>query len=302
MGSSQHTDPYQVTSVVHASYVSSQHKEFLQVIHNYTDVAVASSPFAGSRHMDVENDFFGFGYTLSSLTSLYDLFGNCMAGLDIDGLWNKTVGNILSPDVIKNHKEEEKEVVNTKVEMETLPSFLAELRDSNAVVSSSFIIGKSVIEDKRIKDIEKIDANSFDSLFPKITESFTNTLNWSKDEVTTYAYYLRDYYTFRFLSDETDYRRDVDNILWPFTVMEYERKGLGAFHPVTRQALVTETIAFQKTTAGRVVTVASWTATGAYIGWSIGTAYPGIGNVVGGVVGGVVGLVVGLADVYILNR
>lgn len=292
MGSNSSTTD-STTTKLHAYYVEVAHQSFLTVLAGKRNEAIAISPYAGVTAGLIEDDFFSVGYTLSSFPSLYDMFGKFMAGLDIEDVWKRSFDDVLLSAEISAAIRGYASMLNDKVAIVDIPAYQIEARDNNAAGSSTFIIGQSLIEAKKIKDTGKFSIKVVTDLIATTEDKFIKSLNDNIDVIRTYARILKMYYEERITTDEVNGKFLSEDKLWPFTILEYERKGLGAFSPATRQALQAETIPFMKTTAGKIVSVVSWTAQGAYIGSYFGPY--------GTVIGGIVGFIIGLADIFILN-
>jgi hypothetical protein len=281
------------TAMRYAPYVEEHHNIFLDVMTARREVAIAVSPFADYSFDVIDEDFFGVGYLVSSFASLYDMFGKFMAGIDIDTLWNAAVTAVLTPSEVQDHINEQKAFLDAQIDMKVLPDFQHEMRDINAVASSSFVVGAAMIEDKRVKDLAVICTEAIAQLIPTASKQWKNTLDWNKGLITTYAKLMRDYFSSRMTTDEAHYKMGVDGEMWPFTVLDYERKGLKALTPVTKQAKQLAA-GFAGSPAMKAVIIMSWTIQGAYIGSEI---TPGWGTVIGGVIG----FVIGLADAFLLQ-
>jgi hypothetical protein len=280
------------TVMRYAPYVEEHHNIFLDAMTAQREVAIAVSPFASYTFDVIDEDFFGVGYLVSSFASLHDMFGKFMAGLDIETLWNAAVTAVLTPSEVQDHINAQKEILDAQVILKTLPNFQHKMRDINAVMSSSFVVGTAMIEDKKIKDLGVICTEAIAQLIPTAQKQWKDALDWNKGLITTYAKLMRDYFSSRMTTDEAHYKMKTDDLLWPFTVLDYERKGLKALSPVTKQAKKIQ--AAVGGPAMRVVTIISWTLQGAYIGSEI---YPGWGTAIGAVVG----FLVGLADAFLLQ-
>lgn len=277
----------------HAPYLEHAHHEFLDVMRAQRNIAIAASPYADYTFEPIEEDFFGVGYLISNFPSLYDMFGKFMAGFDVDGMWNKAVASILSPEEVQENIQEQVKLIDDRIILHDLPEYQHQMRDANAVVSSSYVIGAAMMEDERVKSISKLSLEAMTALIPKAEEKWINSLNWNQKVIKRYALTMRDYFSVRIATDDMQYGMAHKNLVWPLDVLDYEARGLAAFDPKTPQAEVSEK-PFAQTTLGRTVTIVSWTVTGAYIGSEI---LPGWGTLIGGVIG----FIIGLADAFILN-
>lgn len=280
------------TTMRYAPYVEEHHNVFLDVMEARREVAIAVSPFASYTFDVIDEDFFGVGYLISSFASLYDMFGKFMAGLDVETLWNAAVTAVLTPAEVQDHINKQKEILDAQIILKTLPDFQRGMRDINAVASSSFVVGTAMIEDRKIKDLGVICTEAISQLIPTAQKQWKDTMDWNKGLITTYAKLMRDYFSSRMATDEAHYKMGVDGEMWPFTVLDYERKGLKALTPVTKQAKQLAA-GFAGSPAMKAVIVLSWTIQGAYIGSTWGPY--------GTAIGAVIGFIIGLADAFLLQ-
>lgn len=270
----------------YAPYIENAQYRFFAVMASNRDVALAANPYDGYAFDYADSSFFSIGYVMANFPSLYETFGKFMAGMDIDYLWHKAVDAILTPDEIKQSIDEKAVALDQKILTETLPKYQHEMRDLNAVNTSTYCIGKSAIEDGRVKELGKISMEATAGLLPSLEKNWLETLNFNTDVVKRYALIMKGYFTSRITSDEGFYHNSVEEVLWPFRVLEHERKGLFALAPNTKVA-AQQQAGFMQSPAGKWVSVVSWALTGAQIGSEI---YPGWGTLIGAVVGAVLGI------------
>lgn len=270
------------TTVRYAPYIESKHDSFLSAISDKTMAIAIVSPYSAYVDTTIDNAFFGAGYLISSFSSLYDMFGKFMAGLDIDDLFSVIFKNSMTHeetnDLIQKNAIELDKKVNTKI----LPSFYINMRSLNAVVSSSFVLGKAVIEDARIKVQAKFSA---EAKYGRLSDSrfeWKAYLNWNKEVITSYAKTMKLYYSAKMDSGGANFDIAVKNSLWPFTVYEYERSALSAL-----QGCIADRVArdLERSGLSKILLIASYTATGAQLGSYFGPYGTLIGVVVGAVIG-----------------
>lgn len=273
----------------YAPYIEEKHHDMLWLSAYHRDQVINSPPSTSSA-LEIEGIFLGAGYILSDFPSLYDMFGKFMAGLDIDVIYKKIFGETITESEINPYIQAEASMIDLDITAKTLPTFLSALRGLNAVTSSSFVIGKSNIENKRIKALAKISSDLKHRLISLISDRWKTSLDWNKNVVTLHAFNLKLYLMSKMTVNETNYGKKLENSLWPFRVLEYNRAALAA--------LIRTRTAKRKSTKGRstiskVFLVCSYTLMGAQIGnllfgWPWGT----IG-------GAAVGFVVGLAIIFL---
>lgn len=270
----------------YAPYIEAHHSDFLnitvanRVINNPPDYTTT----------EADNAFFGMGYVLSSFPALYDMYGKFMAGFDIEVLWDSIFGNKLNSSEINADIDAEIKLADEKMVKGELADFQLDMRNLNAVPTSSFVMGRAVLEDKRVKAISKIRLDAKTKLLPEIGQEFAAHLNWCKSTIVTYAEIMKNYFLWKTDQDDANYAFASSNALWPFTSLAFEGAALGTMQSV---------VGFSKTmsprersTISKVLVVASYAANGACMGAHIGGPW-------GAAIGGAVGFVVGLAMVFL---
>ena len=268
-GSSSHRNTSQTGYVRYAPYIEAQHAEFLSLIASKRNSVINNSPFAVYTNIDVDSAFFGTGYIISSFPALYDMFGKFMAGLDIEVLYTQIFEDTVNAPVINVLVAAEGAMMDDDIEMNSLPRMQTGLRDINSVVSSSFVLGKSVIEDARVKSLSKFSAELKYRLIPAASARWTTHLEWNKGVVGVYAELMKFYYSTKTDINDANYSMAAKDRLWPFTVLDFERAALGAL----QGAVNTKTDVAGASTASKVLSGAlSGAAMGAMIGGTIAPA------------------------------
>jgi len=105
-------------------------------------------------------------------------------------------------------------------------------------------------------------------MIPIAQDRWQAHLNWNKIVIGTYAEIMKLYYSAKTDVDELNYSMAARNLLWPFTVLDYERAALGALQGATN----TKTGTAGASTASRVL---SGALSGASLGASVGGAIGG---------------------------
>lgn len=275
----------------YSPYIETQHAEFLSITATRRDVIISDSPFADYSPIEINEAFFGLGYLISSFPSLYDMFGKHMAGLDIDSLWNsifeKTVGD---PNIDVTILEDMKLIDDEMVKGE-LADYQLKMRDLNAVATSSFVVGKAVTEDKRIKYLASISLEAKVALLDSAGKAYATRLNWEKTEVTVYARTMKAYFMFAAMMTNVNTNFASRELLWPFTVLSFEGVALGTLQGTA--SWQKKMLSRERSTVSTVLSISSYTVTGVVIGTEI---LPGWGTLIGGVVGFVVGIAMRLLE------
>ena len=257
---------YTWSEIRYAPYVEARHSDFLLSVYSARVGAISNSPFADYTDIEVDNAFFGAGYTISSFPSLYDMYGKFMAGLDIEALWAQEYNDTIDSSVVNDLIAAEGALIDDEIETTSIPRLQTGMRDMNAVMSSSFVVGKSLIEDTRTKMIAKFSADLKYQLIPVAQSRWQTHLDWNKQVVSIYAEVMKLYFSAKTDIDEVNYAMAAKNVLWPFTVLDFERAAVGALQGATNS----KTDVAGASTASRVLSGAlSGAAMGAMVGGQI---------------------------------
>uniref|UniRef100_A0A6M3XMW0 Uncharacterized protein n=1 Tax=viral metagenome TaxID=1070528 RepID=A0A6M3XMW0_9ZZZZ len=277
-----------VMTIRHPDYAEVHHSGFLTEFTVQLASALAVNPHTDYVYRNIDADFFGVGYLFSSYVTLHDMFGKFMAGLDLEELWRSSISDVLTQEEMYTHIAEKKQKLDDEIDTQILPTFKRGMRDINAVASSSFIIGCAKIESKRVKDYAAISLEVTANLIPTIFVKFTTELAWCKNIVADYAKIMKAYFSYRIDTDISGYTLRAEDVLWPFTVLDFDRRALNALGPQHLENMTTSDPTWlekNKLVIGGVSIIA-WTAQGAYIG----SSYPPYGTIIGAVIGFVVGV------------
>ncbi len=288
MGSSGSSEDTQKTTRF-APYIEEHHASFLDLTHSKTMGIIDDSPYGGYTPVEIDTAFFCIGNSISNFPSLYDMYGKFMAGFDVEILWGYVFVDSLTSPEINTSISEEMKLVDDNIIKNTLPEFQIMMRDINSVASSSFVIGKSAIENGRVKTLSKISSEAKFQMIPSVQERFNSSLSWAKKTITTYAESMKLYYMTKMGVDKINYEFDTQNKLWPFNVLDFEgvslgtmRRGMGYQKTIERRT---------RSDISKVLLVSSYTLNGALIGSYFGPW--------GTVIGVFVGFAVGIAILFL---
>ena len=223
------------TEVRYAPYVEEHHQTFLNRVNSKVGSILDESPYEDFSAIDVDDGFFGTGYLLSSFPSLYDMFGKFMAGLDIGVLSNQMMEDTVNSSTVNNLVKAEAELLEDHVDTKVLPKFQTGMRDINAVLSSSYVIGKAIIADSQTKAIEKYSSELRYRLVPVAIDKWKHHLQWNQNVIRSYSEILKLFIASKLDTEAHNQGLAAKNALWPFTVLEYQRAALGALQGATNQ-------------------------------------------------------------------
>jgi hypothetical protein len=288
------SNPYTWTEIRYAPYIEARHSDFLNSVYSARVGAISNSPFVAYTDIEVDDAFFGAGYTISSFPSLYDMYGKFMAGLDIEALWTQEYNDTINSPVVNALIAAEGDLIDDEIETTSLPRLQTGMRDMNAVMSSSFVVGKSLIEDTRTKMVAKFSADLKYRLISVAQERWSTHLNWNKLTVGTYAEIMKLYFSAKTDVDEINYAMAAKNTLWPFTVLDFERAAVGALQGATTSK---QDVA-GASTASRVLSGAlSGAAMGATIGAAVGSGVNVVRDTAGNIIGNSAGAGAGIGAI-----
>lgn len=279
------SDQDQTVNIRYAPYIETKHKTFLDLIASNRSNIIYDSPYSDFNELDIESSFFGAGYVISNFPSLYDMFGKFMVGLDLGSLWSKVFTNAY------DQSEVNETVLNNSIIIEDnkteITDFQLGMRNINAVSTSSFIIGKAILEDKKIKAFSQRSLISKLKILKSINQDFNTRLNWGRKIVINYALIMKEYFLWTTDYDDTNYVMTVNDKLWPFTVLDFERAALRTMQGMES---IKKSFVRDRSTISKALLIASYTASGAFYGSYFGPWGTGIGAVIG--------TFVGIAQVY----
>ena len=227
-GGGGHANTTNVQTVRYAAYIETHHRTFLNRIEEEVASHYHDSPYEDFANISIDEGFFGTGYMLSSFPPLYDMFGKFMAGLDIDVLSTQIFADTVNSPEVDNMVGAESVLLKDHIDKDVLAKFQTGMRDINSVLSSSYIIGKSLIADSQVKAIEKFSSEARYRLLPMAQEKWKMHLDWNKNVIRTYSEMMKLYVSAKMDTDEHNIGLRAKDQLWPFTILEYQRAALGA--------------------------------------------------------------------------
>jgi len=185
----------------------------------------------------------------------------------------------LDNSIISDQVSAESDLLDDEINEKILPTFQTGARDINSVMSSSFIIGKSIIKSAKVKSLAKFDSELRYKLIPVAQARFDKHLQWNEAVIINYMNMIKTFYIVKSDIDEYNYRMAAKNLLWPFTVLDFHKANLGAMQGAINTSGKDNISSTQKVLGGAL----SGAATGAMVGGPTGA-------LAGGVLGGLAGL------------
>lgn len=240
------------------------------------NAAFNDSPYGGTTVLVPENAFFGLGYGISDFPSLYDMFGKFMAGLDVHTLWEQTYNGIINSAPLQTVISSHAQRLDDDLEQSVYPRFEAGMRNINAIHSTAFAVGRAIIEDTRIRELNSFIGKLELGAFETSIKMWGAHLDWNKSVVTIYAEIVRLYYGISKDSNEYNATMAAKHTTFNLDIFDYGRAILGALNGSPAATGPGDKQAPSQLTKGLSGAVAGASA-GSYFGW--------IGAAVGGVLG-----------------
>ena len=275
----------QTTTVRYAPYLENLHQD---LINQYVMqvVRLNEDPFNPyirytnyAREWDMEEAILGVGVDITSYSSLFSLFTSRMLDVDVDNSYISTTDTILNSNVVTNTVNVEAEKLTDELERNTLPRFETGLRDINSVLSSSFAIGRSIIESDRLKALSQFSATLKTQLIPTAAEVWRTKLEWNKNIVGNYMEMLKFYLMQRMDVTNHNIELSLGYSNWLLDSHKYIIAALGALAPGS----TTDTTISGVGTGQKVLG-------GAAMGASAGAAFGPVGAGIGAGIGALIGL------------
>jgi hypothetical protein len=279
--SSSSAPAWQTHEIRFAPYIEARHSSLLEASYVARLSALNNSPYEDYNDIDYNTAVIGIGYTITSFPALYDMFGKFMSGFDIEVLWGKSFDRIINSTGVDSKIDSEITTINDAIDAESIPELKLLARDMNIVCSSSFIIGKALIERNRVRDLAKTSAEAKYSLLQETVVGTNSELNWQKSVTDNYAELFKTFYLAASQCTDANYKMSTNDILWNLNILDFERAALGVFHPrsqFTKQMPGNR----RRSLVSKFILVTNDTGQGALFGMQIAGPYgAGIGAIVG---------------------
>jgi hypothetical protein len=287
------------TTIRYAPYLEYMHQEALNLVNWASDdltrnwlfdnrgSTTLDDPYKSYIDLDIDDSFFGTGLLMTSYTSLYEMFGTHMSGLNVETLYSDIFDDVINGSEVADLISQEAVSLSDDLDNEVIPRFEAGMRDINAVMSTSFVVGKAMLETARTKALAKFAAEVRTRMIPLVAERWKTQLEWHKQIVDTLANFMKFYFMARNEIDAYNREAYLKHLLWPFTVYRYRMEVLGVLQNAINQKNSAEGNSSARSALGGALS-------GAAAGAEIGSAVPGIGTGIGAAVGGLIGLASGL--------
>ena len=249
------------------------------------NAAFGNSPFLGVAAYNPDEPVAAMLTASEKLEDLVDLLS---AGTGLDDLISKMLTDEHIKDAVAAHRAELDDILTSN----QIPRFEAGMRNINAVVSSSFVIGRALLEEAALKQVAKMSAELRQQAFGELALQVAQLkldYRYRLSALTIEANRMKIVAK----KEETDSNIKIaeSDALWDLEVFKYGGNLLGS---IAGTAVSTGDNRWDaRPAAGSVIGGAlSGAAAGAYIGGKSGAA-------MGGPIGAVVGAVLGAASAFL---
>jgi hypothetical protein len=243
--------------------------------------AFDKSPYKAYERYDIDDAFFGRvpgdasrTYEVRNFPSLYDMFGKFMAGLDVHVLWSDVYEDAVHGPELAAAVAAQSELLDNEVKTKVLPSFLAGMRDINAIQSTTFVIGKAIIADGQVRTMNEFQSRLRLSTIELSSQLWRTHLDWNKSVMAVYADMTKLYYATRLDVDTKQLEYAAADVLWNMNVFDEPRAMLGVLNGAAAGT--------QKNKPSQATSAIAGAVSGAAAGTAV---MPGYGTAVGAVLG-----------------
>lgn len=246
------------------------------------NATLGESPYGDYEIIDIDEGFFGMRvddptltYEIKNFPSLWDMFGKFMGGLDVHGLWAQIYEDVIQGPEITNAVTAQSTELQDIIDTDVMPKFLAGMRDINSVQATTFVIGKAIIQDAHVREVNKFAAQLRMHALNVSNEQWANHLKWDESVIRTFSEMFKLYYSSRLDMDRQNLEYQSKDKMWDINLFENARGIIGAMHgAAATTAGQNEPSQLQKSIGGAM--------SGAAAGYMVAGPY---GALVGGVIG-----------------
>jgi hypothetical protein len=292
-GSKSSSPPWQSKEIRFAPYIEARHSSLLEAAYAARLGALDNSPYEDYTGIDYNTAIIGIGYTITSFPSLYDMYGKFMSGFDVEVLWGKSFDRIMNSSGVIGRISSEISLIDEAIEAGDIPKLKLLAREMNTVFSSSFVVGKALVESKRVKEVAEISADAKYNLLLETVLGSNGRLNWQKSVTDNYADLFKTFYLAASHCTDVNYKFATNDVLWNLNTLDFERAALGVFHPksqFTKQMPSNK----RRSNISKFIMITNATGQGALYGMQFGA-----GNPFAVAIGAVIGFHIGVSQMLI---
>lgn len=257
----------------------------ISFIHAFNQ-SVGASPYGDAEYINTSKGFFGAWaddpntyYAIENFPSLWDMFGKFMAGLDVHDLWADTLEDVVNGPEIANAVVNQWVTIQDEMDQTIVPKFMAGMRDINSVQSSTFVMGKALMQSQAIKAVNKFMGDLKLHALDLSVTMWAKHLDWNQGVIHTYEDMFKLYYGITTEIDKNSLEWKAKDAMWDFNLFDGVRSITGALNGAAAMQSKNEP---NNSAGGILGNALGGAAAGAQVGG-------GWGALIGGVLGGAAG-------------
>lgn len=212
----------------YAPYLELFHLNFILNMITQIKATVDDSPFADYDTLIAEDAFFGSGFTIQNFPALYDIYGKFLAGLDIDTLHSQLIESSVEAPFVNNAVASESSLLSSDISTNVSPRLNVGNDNILSAFSGYFQEAENIVNDVKNLCVNKFEKQLKYSMLPVANSRWAIHLSWNKGVVDYYSSLMELFFAVKIDAEDRNLSMAAKNVLWPFTVLEYEKAGLGA--------------------------------------------------------------------------
>ena len=237
------------TTIRYAPWLETAAQDLILTGFSALNNIIYSNPYVNFVAADPNAGFFGDTLIITSFPSVYDMFTTYMNDVDIEALWTQLetdslYGTAISEAVAASGAELDDQIVTY-----AYPRMEAGMRDMNAVMTSTFLINREIIEADKVRVMGKLQSDLHLGMLSLGQQRWAKHLEWNSQVVSHYLSINHTYYNLKtqYLSEQM--MIDTGKSLWQFTVLDHQRALVGVLNGA-HAAAVKKDPGFNKTISG----------------------------------------------------
>jgi len=214
--------------IKYSPYLELFHLNFILNMIARVKATVDDSPFTDYDTLIAEDAFFGSGFTIQNFPALYDIYGKFLAGLDIDTLHSQLTESSVNAPCVRFAAAAESFLLSTDISTNVSPRLNTGSDNILSVLSGYFQEAENIVNDVKNLCINKFKKQMKYSMLSVANSRWAIHLSWNKGVVDYYSSLMELFFAVKIDAEDRNLSMAAKNVLWPFTVLDYEKAGLGA--------------------------------------------------------------------------
>ena len=202
-----------------APYLEAAHQSLIVAAWNaFYIIAADASPWDG---FDLEDaDLWFLGSVNLAVMPVYDIVQTYVTGVDLEGLYASIYTASVNDPVTNALISAQDTNLQDDIDQNAVPRMNAGLRDINAVMSSSFITNKALLQAQKTKAMATFAADVKMKGVDVAVHRWTRTLDWNIQATDSYIKFSHIRWQAKFDYINTETELILKRMLWPFTALD----------------------------------------------------------------------------------